>query len=81
MESELLYPLVPVTLVELGTVRGVSEQPGSLTHLGAQRLIERPEAAGSKLLPGAGVPVVDRGVATGVELAEHSGSVLQRSAH
>lgn len=80
MEGELLNPLVPVTLVELGAVCGVPEQAWPLTDLGAQGLIECPEAARSKLLPGAGVPVVDSGVAAGVELAEHSWPVLRGSA-
>lgn len=80
MEGELLNPLVPVALVELGAVCGVSEQARPLTHLRAQGLIECPEAAGSKLLPGARVPVVDSGVAAGVKLAEHSGPVLRGSA-
>jgi len=76
VQSKLLNPLVPVTLVELGAVLGVSEQPRPLTHLRPQSLIECPEAPRSKLLPGAGVPVVDGAVAAGVELAKHSGSVL-----
>ena len=59
MEGELLNPLVPVTLVELGAVCGMSEQARPLAHLRTQGLIECPEAAGSELLPGAGVPVVD----------------------
>ena len=80
MEGELLNPLVPVTLVELGAVCGVSEQAWPLTDLWAQGLIECPEAARSKLLPGAGVPVVDSGVAAGVKLAEHSWPVLRGSA-
>lgn len=53
MEGELLNPLVPVALVELGAVSGVSEQPGSLADLGSQGLIESSEASWSKLLPGA----------------------------
>lgn len=76
MQSELLNPLVPVTLVELGAVLGVSEQPRPLTHLRSQCLIECPEAPGSKLLPGARVPVVDGTVAAGVKLAEHCRPVL-----
>ena len=80
MQSKLLNPLVPVTLVELGAVCGVPEQARPLTDLWAQGLIECPEAARSKLLPGARVPVVDSGVAAGVKLAEHSGPVLRGSA-
>ena len=72
MESELLNPLVPVALVELGTVRGVSEQSRPLADLRPEGLIEGPEAAGSELLPGPGVPVVlGRG-----ELAQDGGPGL-----
>ena len=60
MEGELLNPLVPVALVELGAVSGVSEQAGSLADLRSKSLIESSEASWSKLLPGAGVPVVVR---------------------
>ena len=74
MESELLYPLVPVALVKLGAVRGVSEQSGSLTDLGSQGLIESSEAAWSKLVPDAGVPIVLRPG----QLAEDGGPVLCR---
>ena len=81
VEGELLDPLVPVALVELGAVLRVAEQPGPLAHLGPQRLVEGSEAAGSKLLPGARVPVVDgRGGGRG-ELAQHRGSVLHRPGH
>ena len=72
MESELLYPLVPVTLIELGTVSRVSEQPGPLAHLRTKSLVEGPEAARSELVPDAGVPVV---VGPG-QLPEDGGPVL-----
>jgi len=58
VESELLNPLVPVALVELGAVPGMSEQSRPLTDLRPEGLIEGPEAAGAELLPGPGVPVV-----------------------
>jgi len=58
VESELLNPLVPVTLIELCAVRGVSEQSRPLTHLRPEGLVEASEAAWAELLPGPGVPVV-----------------------
>jgi len=58
VESELLYPLVPVTLIELAAVSRMSEQSRPLTHLRTEGLIEGPEAARAELLPGPGVPVV-----------------------
>lgn len=58
MESELLDPPVPVALVELAAVPGMSEQSRPLTDLRPEGLIEGPEAAWAELLPGPGVPVV-----------------------
>ena len=58
MESELLNPPVPVALIELCAVRGMSEQAWPLTDLRAEGLVEASEASRAKLLPGPGVPVV-----------------------
>ena len=74
MESELLDPLVPVALIELCAVCGVSEQSRPLTDLRPEGLIEASEAARAKLLPGPGVPVVlGRG-----EFAQHCRPGLSR---
>ena len=58
MESELLNPPVPVALIELCAVRGMSKQAWPLTDLRAEGLVEASEASRAKLLPGSGVPVV-----------------------
>jgi len=60
MQRELLDPFVPVTLVELGAVCRMPEEPRPLTDLWTQGLVESPESPGAELLPGSRVPVVTR---------------------